>query len=84
MFGMSLGGALVTEMIFSMPGLGQYTLTGLTARDYPVIQGSVLFLSILFSIVILLIDVAFAFIDPRIRSQYIKTKGKTKKVAKEA
>ena len=84
MFGMSLGGALVTEMIFSMPGLGQYTLTGLTARDYPVIQGSVLFLSILFSIVILLIDVAFAFIDPRIRSQYIKTKTKIKKSAKEA
>lgn len=84
MFGMSLGGALVTEMIFSMPGLGQYTLTGLTARDYPVIQGSVLFLSILFSIVILLIDVAFAFIDPRIRSQYIKGKAKAKKTEKEA
>ena len=84
MFGMSLGGALVTEMIFSMPGLGQYTLTGLTARDYPVIQGSVLFLSILFSLVILLIDVAFAFIDPRIRSQYIKTKSKSKKTVKEA
>jgi len=84
MFGMSLGGALVTEMIFSMPGLGQYTLTGLTARDYPVIQGSVLFLSILFSIVILLIDVAFAFIDPRIRSQYIKVKAKAKKTEKEA
>lgn len=76
MFGMSLGGSLITETIFSIPGLGQYTLVGLTNRDYPVIQGSVLFLSVLFSIVILLIDVIFAFVDPRIRSQYISKKSK--------
>jgi len=74
MFGMSLGGALIAEVIFSVPGLGSYTLSGLTQRDYPVIQGSVLFLSAIFSIVILLIDVAFAFIDPRIRSQYVRKK----------
>ncbi|MBR4742986.1 MAG: ABC transporter permease [Oscillospiraceae bacterium] len=78
MFGMSLGGSLITETIFSIPGLGQYTLTGLTNRDYPVIQGSVLFLSTMFSIVILLIDIVFAFVDPRIRSQYMRAK-KTKK-----
>lgn len=76
MFGMALGGALITETIFAMPGLGQYTLTGLANRDYPVIQGSVLFLSVLFSLVILLIDIIFAFVDPRIRSQYSKPKGK--------
>ena len=69
-FGMSLGGALIAEMIFSIPGLGMYTLIGLQNRDYPVIQASVLFLSILFNIVMLLIDVAFSFIDPRIRSQF--------------
>ena len=74
MFGMALGGALITETIFSIPGLGQYTLTALANRDYPVIQGSVLFLSILFSVVILLIDIIFAFVDPRIRSQYIRSK----------
>lgn len=74
MFGMSLGGALIAETIFSIPGLGMYTLVGLTNRDYPVIQGSVLFLSILFSAVILLIDIIFAFVDPRIRSQYVKGK----------
>ena len=74
MFGMSLGGALISEVIFSIPGLGNYTLTGLVNRDYPVIQGSVLFLSALFSIVILLIDIVFAFIDPRIRSQYVRAK----------
>ncbi|MDR0839265.1 MAG: ABC transporter permease, partial [Oscillospiraceae bacterium] len=77
-FGMSLGGALIAEVIFSVPGLGSYTLSGLSNRDYPVIQGSVLFLSALFSIVILLIDVMFAFIDPRIRSQYVRKKKKVK------
>ena len=79
MFGMALGGALITETIFSIPGLGQYSLTGLANRDYPVIQGSVLFLSVLFSLVILLIDIIFAFVDPRIRSQYVRQR-KTKKI----
>jgi peptide/nickel transport system permease protein len=74
MYGMSLGGALIAEMIFSIPGLGSYTLTGLTNRDYPVIQSSVLFLSIIFCVVMLLIDLAFAFIDPRIRSQFARKK----------
>ncbi|MBQ8831086.1 MAG: ABC transporter permease [Oscillospiraceae bacterium] len=78
MFGMSLGGAMIAETIFSVPGLGTYTLVGLTNRDYPVIKGTVLWLSLLFSVVILLIDVVYAFIDPRIRSQYVKGK-KSKK-----
>jgi peptide/nickel transport system permease protein len=69
-FGSSLGGALIAEVIFSIPGLGQYTLTGLNNRDYPVIQGSVLILSALFAIVILIVDIIFALVDPRIRSQY--------------
>jgi peptide/nickel transport system permease protein len=69
-FGISLGGAVITEVIFSIPGLGQYTLFGLNNRDYPVIQSSVLILSMLFAVVILVVDVIFALIDPRIRSQY--------------
>jgi peptide/nickel transport system permease protein len=75
-FGSSLGGAMIGEVIFSIPGLGQYTLTGLSNRDYPVIQGSVLILSTLFAIVILIVDIIFAFVDPRIRSQYM---GKSRK-----
>lgn len=73
-FGLSLGGALVAEVIFSFPGLGSYTLGGLGNRDYPIIQGSVLFLSTMFCVVILLIDIIFAFVDPRIRSQYVRVK----------
>jgi len=78
-YGMALGGAIIAEMIFSIPGLGNYTLSALTNRDYPVIQGSVFILSTIFCLVVLLIDIAFAFIDPRIRSQYIR---KTKRVVK--
>lgn len=77
-FGSSLGGALIGEMIFSIPGLGQYTLTALNNRDYPVIQSSVLILSTLFALVILIVDIIFALVDPRIRSQY---SGKEKRKA---
>ena len=76
MFGAQLGGALIAEVVFSVPGLGQYTLTGLTNRNYPVIQSSVLFMSVISCIIILLIDVLFAFVDPRIRSMYVKKKRK--------
>lgn len=83
MFGASLSGSLIAEVIFSIPGVGQYTLSALQNRDYPVIQGCVLFLSVVFSVVILLIDIIFAFVDPRIRSQFMKRKSKKTKVAKE-
>ena len=74
-FGTSLGGSIITENIFSIPGLGEYTLTALSNRNYPVIQSSVLILSTLFAIIILLVDIIFALVDPRIRSQYVR-KGK--------
>jgi len=79
-FGMAIGGALIAETIFSIPGLGMYTLVGLQNRDYPVIQGNVLFLSLMFCVVMLLIDLAFAFVDPRIRSQFA---GKKRSLEKE-
>ena len=83
-FGMAMGGSMISEVIFSIPGLGSYTLSGLNARDYPVIQTSVLFMSLLFAVVLLLIDIAFAIVDPRIRSQYARRKKKTEKPQKEA
>ena len=77
-FGMALGGSMISEVVFSIPGLGAYTLSALQRRDYPVIQTSVLFMSAMFAVVLLLIDIAFALVDPRIRSQYAAKK--TKKV----
>lgn len=76
MFGASLGGSLITEVIYSIPGMGQYVMTGLNNRDYPVIQSGILILSALSSIIILIIDVIYAIVDPRIRSQYGRKKAK--------
>ncbi|NLP38069.1 MAG: ABC transporter permease [Firmicutes bacterium] len=69
-FGSSLGGSLITEIIYSIPGLGQYIMTGLINRDYPVIQSGILIVSALFAVIILIVDVIFALVDPRIRLQY--------------
>ncbi|MCJ7834307.1 ABC transporter permease [Cuneatibacter sp. NSJ-177] len=80
MLGIQLGGAIVAESIFSVPGLGTYMVSAIKNRDYPVVQGSVLVVAICFGLVMLLVDIVFAFADPRIRSQYQKKK----KVAKEA
>ena len=76
-FGSSLGGSLITEVIYSIPGLGQYIMTALNNRDYPVIQSGILIISSLFAVIILLVDVIFALVDPRIRLQYMG-KGKRK------
>jgi len=77
-FGTSLGGAVVTESVFSIPGLGKYMLDAIKSCDYPVVQGGVLVLAIMFSIVTLLVDIAYAFVDPRLSSQY-KSKNRVRK-----
>ena len=66
-FGTLLGGAVVTETIFSWPGLGQLTVTAIGARDYQVVQGVVLLLAAIFVVLNLLVDVLYAVLDPRIR-----------------
>ncbi len=74
--GSQLGGAMVTETIFSIPGLGKYLVDSISSRDYPVIQGGVLFTAIVFSVVNLLVDILYAYVDPRIKTQYAKAGGK--------
>lgn len=64
--GSLLGGAVVVEQIFSLPGLGQMTLTGINQRDYPVVQGCVLFIALIYVLVNLATDLLYAYIDPRI------------------
>ena len=58
------------ENVFAIPGLGNYTISALTSRDYPVVQGSVLFFTIMFSFILVLVDIVFAMVDPRIKSQF--------------
>ena len=70
MFGALLGGAVLTETIFAIPGLGRFMVDAIMRRDGPIVQGGVLLLAVSFTIVNLLVDILYAFIDPRIRSQY--------------
>ncbi|CAN5903090.1 ABC transporter permease [soil metagenome] len=65
-FGSYLPGSLLTETIFSWPGVGRYVLTAIDKRDLPAIQGSILFLSLVFVIVNLLTDIVYAKVDPRV------------------
>ncbi|MCL1796019.1 MAG: ABC transporter permease [Clostridia bacterium] len=65
--GALLGGTVVIEQIFSLPGLGQYTLTGIAQRDYPVVQGCVLFIASVYVVINLLVDILYTYIDPRIQ-----------------
>lgn len=64
--GTLLGGAVIVEQIFSLPGLGQMTLTGINQRDYPVVQGCVLFIAFVYVLVNLITDLLYTWIDPRI------------------
>jgi ABC-type dipeptide/oligopeptide/nickel transport system permease component len=68
--GMLLAGAVVIESIFSIPGIGMYLVGGINARDYAVVQSSVIFLAIVFTFVMLLVDLVYALIDPRIKAQF--------------
>ncbi|GAB6084898.1 nickel ABC transporter permease [Alkaliphilus crotonatoxidans] len=69
-FGYLLGGAVLTESIFSVPGVGRLMVDSIKSRDFPIVQGGVLFIAITFSFVNLLVDILYAFVDPRIKSQY--------------
>jgi peptide/nickel transport system permease protein len=62
-----IGGAVVTESVFAIPGLGRLTIDAILRRDYPVIQGIVLLFSFIYVLVNLLIDITYTLVDPRIR-----------------
>jgi peptide/nickel transport system permease protein len=66
-FGYLLGGAVIVEQIFALPGLGRMVLEAILQRDYALVQGSVLFIALNFMIVNLLVDLAYVALDPRIR-----------------
>lgn len=66
-FGYLLGGAVLVEQIFALPGLGRVVLEAIQQRDYALVQGSVLFIAFNFMVINLLVDLAYAALDPRIR-----------------
>lgn len=73
--GRVVGGSAIIENIFSIPGVGMYLLTGINNRDYPVIRGATIILSLFSAAAVLLMDLMYAFVDPRIKAQYSSGKG---------
>ncbi len=71
-FGSLLGGAMLTETVFSWPGLGRLMVENIKSKDIPMVLGCVVFLATMFTIVNLVVDIIYAFVDPRIKSLYKK------------
>jgi len=69
-FGVLLGGSVLTESIFSWPGVGRFVVESISFKDTPAVLGCVVTLAILFTFVNLIVDLLYAFLDPRIKSQY--------------
>lgn len=80
-FGRLLGGSVMTETIFSIAGIGKLMVDAIKVRNFPMVQGGVLFIAISMSAINLLVDILYAFVDPRIRSQYIRQKSKIRLLA---
>ena len=64
--GYLLGGAIIIETIFGWPGVGQFMITGITQRDYPVVQGFVVYIAVIFLLVNLIVDISYRWLDPRL------------------
>ena len=76
-----VGGSVIIENIFNFPGLGALMMTAVTNKDYPMIQGTVLVISVFVCFINLLVDIIYGFVDPRIKAQYLSG-GKTRKKSK--
>ena len=75
-FAMSIAGTVVIETVFQFPGIGNYMMNGINSRDYPVVRGCILVLAVFSTVTMLLVDLVYAFIDPRIKAQYTATSAK--------
>ena len=82
-FGSMLGGATIVEVVFSIPGIGQYLVNAISGRDYNACTGGIIFIAFTFSVIMLLTDLLYAWVDPRIKAQYAGS-SKRKKVAANA
>jgi peptide/nickel transport system permease protein len=77
-FGFLLGGAAVVETVFAIPGLGKLIVDGIKVKNAPVVQGGIVFAAVVMSFINLIVDVLYAYADPRIRSQYVRSRSKRK------
>ncbi len=76
-FGRLMGGVVILEQVFAIPGMGQLALSGVSTKDVPVCMASVVVLSAIFALIVLLVDLITAVIDPRIRSTFTAKRKKT-------
>ena len=74
MASLSIGGQMVVENVFTIPGVGSYMMNAIGLKDYPVVQGTVVVLSLIVCIINLFVDIAYGFADPRIRAGYTSRK----------
>ena len=73
-FSRMLGGVVLIETIFSIPGLGVYLISGIQLRDYNAVQGCLIVIAFLLCAIMLITDVVYAYVDPRIRARYVRKK----------
>lgn len=69
-FGFLLGGSILTESVFSIPGVGRLAVDAIKARDYPIVQGAVVVVAVSYVFINLLVDLLYAWVDPRLRNRY--------------
>ncbi len=76
-FGSLLGGSVVIETVFALPGLGNMVVSSIRTKDIPQVMAGTMIIALMFCVILLIMDVAYAFIDPRIRTRYVKIKKKS-------
>ena len=79
-FGFALGGSIVLEQVFTIPGLGQLMINAIRQKDTPIIMGAVMTTAIFASLINLLVDIVYTYIDPRLASRFTSVKKGVKKV----
>ena len=78
-FGFALGGSIVLEQVFTIPGLGQLMINAIREKDTPVVMGAVMTTAIFASLINLLVDIIYTYIDPRLASKFTSVKRQVKK-----
>ena len=73
-FGIMMGGSIVTESVFALPGIGTLLIESVRMKDTPVVMAIVMFVALSIGIINLLVDITYAYIDPRIKSSYKRVK----------
>lgn len=81
--GALLGGSLIIETVFAVPGIGKYITDAVTQRNYPAVQGGIVFLAFIFAIINIIVDICYTVVDPRLKTTFITARN-NKKPKKEA